>query len=156
MPPSRPTAAELLDAVRDFLERDILPALAADVRFQCRVAINVLATVRRELELGPEFESRERDRLAALLGETDARSSLDALNRRLARKIREGAGDLDPAAARRSPAAHDQGSAPDQQPPVARRVPVRAPFVRSPPPAPPGQARKVMPAGGIARRDRLR
>ena len=98
MPPSRPTAAELLDAVRDFLERDILPALAADVRFQCRVAINVLATVRRELELGPAFEGGERDRLTALLGEADARSSLDALNRRLARKIREGAGDLDPTA----------------------------------------------------------
>jgi hypothetical protein len=98
MPPSRPTAAELLDAVREFLERDVLPALAADVRFQCRVAINVLASVRRELELGPEFESRERDRLAALLGDTDARTSLDALNRRLAWEIREGAGDLDPAA----------------------------------------------------------
>jgi Domain of unknown function (DUF6285) len=98
MPPSRPTAAELLDAVREFLERDVLPALAADVRFQCRVAVNVLASVRRELELGPEFESRERDRLAALLGDTDARTSLDALNRRLAWEIREGAGDLDPAA----------------------------------------------------------
>jgi hypothetical protein len=96
--PRRPTAAELLDAVREFLERDVLPALAADVRFQCRVAINVLATVRRELELAPEFEARERDRLRALLGDTDARSSLDALNRRLARAIREGASDLDPAA----------------------------------------------------------
>jgi Domain of unknown function (DUF6285) len=98
VPPGRPTAGELLEAVREFLERDVLPALAADVRFQCRVAINVLASVRRELELGPEFESRERDRLAALLGDTDARTSLDALNRRLAWEIREGAGDLDPAA----------------------------------------------------------
>jgi hypothetical protein len=98
MPPSRPTAAELVDAVREFLERDVLPGLAAESRFQCRVAINVLATVRRELELRPLFQSRERDRLAALLGETDALLSLDALNRRLVQRIREGAGDVDSAA----------------------------------------------------------
>jgi len=98
MPPSRPSAAELLEAVREFLERDVLPALAADVRFQCRVAINVLATVRRELELGPALQSRERDRLAALLGPTDQDLSLDALNRRLVQAIREEAGCLDRAA----------------------------------------------------------
>ncbi len=95
MPPSRPTAAELLDAVREFLERDVLPALAADTRFQCRVAINVLATIRRELELGPVFAERERERLATVLGGVGAAESLDALNRRLARAIREGSVDVD-------------------------------------------------------------
>lgn len=95
MPPSRPTAAELLDAVREFLERDVLPALAADTRFQCRVAINVLATIRRELELGPVFAGRERERLATVLGGVGAAESLDALNRRLARAIREGSVDVD-------------------------------------------------------------
>jgi hypothetical protein len=98
MPPSRPTAAELLEAIREFLERDVLPALAADVRFQCRVAINVLATVQRELELGPAFQSRELDRVAALLGATDRDLALDALNRRLVQAIREDAGRLDRAA----------------------------------------------------------
>jgi Domain of unknown function (DUF6285) len=95
VPPSRPTAAELLDAVREFLERDVLPALAADTRFQCRVAINVLATVRRELELGPMLAGRERERLAAVLGDAGAAESLDALNRRLARAIRDGAVDAE-------------------------------------------------------------
>ena len=95
MPPSLPTAAELIDAVRDLLERDILPALTADARFQCRVAINVLAAVRRELELRPAFDRGERDRLAALLGSGAGTESLEALNRRLARAIRDGSVDVD-------------------------------------------------------------
>jgi len=95
MPPSRPTALELLDVVREFLEGDVLPRLAADVRFQCRIAINVLATVRRELEFGAASWSRERARLAGLLGDADPDESLEALNRQLARQIREGAIDVD-------------------------------------------------------------
>ena len=95
MPPGRPTAIELLDVVREFLERDVLPRLTADVRFQCRVAINVISTVRRELELGPAFQSRERERLAGLLGDAKPDESLDALNRRLGRQIREGVIDVD-------------------------------------------------------------
>jgi hypothetical protein len=67
MPPSRPTAAELLEAVREFLERDVLPVLSADSRFQCRIAINVLAMVRRELELRPALDAAERERLATPL-----------------------------------------------------------------------------------------
>ena len=42
----RPTAAELLDAVRHFLETDLLPGLAdARQRFQTLIAANVLAAV---------------------------------------------------------------------------------------------------------------
>jgi hypothetical protein len=67
MPPSRPTTAELLEAVREFRERDVLPVLSADSRFQCRIAINVLAMVRRELELRPALDAAERERLATLL-----------------------------------------------------------------------------------------
>jgi hypothetical protein len=97
MPPSRPTAAELLDAVREFLERDVLPALAADLRFQCRIAINVLATVRREIDLRPSSEARERERLETLLGAPGTGEPLDELNRRLARMIRDGSLDIDSA-----------------------------------------------------------
>ena len=98
MPSSRPTAVELLEVVREFLERDVLPQLAADVRFQCRVAINVLGTVGRELELGPVFQSRERERLAELLADTGAGESLETLNRRLVQQIRGGDIDVDSAA----------------------------------------------------------
>jgi len=100
VPPSRPIAAELLDAVREFLERDVLPALAADTRFRCRIAINVLATVRREVELGSVFAGRERERLATVLGDAGPAEALDALNRRLAHAIRDGSIDVDGAALR--------------------------------------------------------
>src|SRR5262245_32111372 len=97
MPPSRPTAAELLEAIRGFLERDVLPVLAAASRFQCRIATNVLAMVRRELELRPALDAAERERLATLLGQPSAGESIDELNRRLARAIRDRSIDVDSA-----------------------------------------------------------
>ena len=56
MPLSLPSAPDLLAVVREFLENDILPAagLDDDKRFNVRVAVNLLATVERELRLGPE------------------------------------------------------------------------------------------------------
>jgi hypothetical protein len=87
MPNSRPPAVELIEAVRDFLERDVLPSLMGDRRFQCRVAINVLAIVGRELRLGPAADAREHAALAALLAEG---GSLDELRRTLSARIRDG------------------------------------------------------------------
>jgi aminoglycoside phosphotransferase (APT) family kinase protein len=51
-PHGRPTASELLDAVRGFLTDQVMPATAGQVAFHARVAANVLAIVARELELG--------------------------------------------------------------------------------------------------------
>jgi hypothetical protein len=78
----RPTATELLDAVRDFLagERRLDPFLQ-------RVATNVLAIVAREVELSPAMDAAERARLADLLGHEGA---LHDLNVEFARAIREG------------------------------------------------------------------
>lgn len=47
----RPTAAELVEAAREFLESEVLPQ-AADrrLRFRTLVAINALGIVQRELE----------------------------------------------------------------------------------------------------------
>jgi len=53
-PYGRPTASELLDAVRDYLLADVLPATDGQLAFHARVAANVLAIVARELELGPD------------------------------------------------------------------------------------------------------
>ncbi|HEY3067479.1 MAG TPA: DUF6285 domain-containing protein [Methylomirabilota bacterium] len=94
MPNSRPPAAELVEGVRDFLERELLPSLTGDRRFQCRVAINVLAIVARELRLGPAADARELAALAGLLGED---GPLPELRRTLAARIR--AGDVDPSSA---------------------------------------------------------
>ncbi len=45
----RPTARELVQAVREFLEADVLAATEGRVRYQTRVAVNVLSMVEREL-----------------------------------------------------------------------------------------------------------
>jgi hypothetical protein len=63
---SFPTAAQLLEAVREFLERDVMEATEGRVRFHARVAVNALAIVERELALGPAHEEAAAARLAAL------------------------------------------------------------------------------------------
>jgi hypothetical protein len=85
----RPTAPELLEAVREFLERDVVggDAPSAQVGFHARVAANVLAIVERELALGPELVAADRERLRALL---DRDGSLADLHTGLAEAIRNG------------------------------------------------------------------
>jgi len=51
-PYGRPTASELLEAVREYLLDSVMPATSGRVAFHGRVAANVLAIVARELELG--------------------------------------------------------------------------------------------------------
>ncbi len=50
-PYGRPTASELLDAVREFLTDGVMPATTGQLAFHARVAANVLAIVAREMEL---------------------------------------------------------------------------------------------------------
>lgn len=92
MPAIKPEPAVLLDAAIDYLERELLPSLAGYHRFQCRVTVNVLAQVRRELLLAPGQADAERARLTALLGHPGER---DELNRELAARIRAGEIALD-------------------------------------------------------------
>jgi hypothetical protein len=87
MPAIQPDASALLAAAIDYLERELLPTLAGYHRFQCRVTVNVLAQVRRELALAPGQADAERTRLIALLGHPGER---DALSRELAARIRAG------------------------------------------------------------------
>lgn len=61
-----PTAAELVEAVGEFLEREVLPATAGALRFHVRVARNVLGVVERELALGAAQEAAHSARLAGL------------------------------------------------------------------------------------------
>ncbi len=83
-PHDRPTMAELVEAVREFLAGDVVDATEGRVRFHARVAANALSMVERELVMGPELEERARARLAALGFESDGD---------LARAIRDGAVD---------------------------------------------------------------
>ncbi len=66
----RPHAAELLEAVRAFLEEQVVPALDGTRQFHARVAANVLAIVGRELALGDEALRSEWRRLGVLLGDS--------------------------------------------------------------------------------------
>jgi len=67
-----PSAAELLDAVRGFLESEVLPVTEGRVRFHVRVAANVLGTVAREIALGPEQAAAHARRLESLGVHSDA------------------------------------------------------------------------------------
>lgn len=88
---NRPTAAELIEAVREFLE-PLAPELSGRAAFLARVAGNVLSMVERELALAPEASVAEHARLTALLGQD---GTLEALNRELCRRIRDGRLTLD-------------------------------------------------------------
>lgn len=98
----RPTALELLAAVRAFLEDDLVPTLEGRRRFHALVAANVLSVVERELAGEEEQLARQWDRLAALFGlEPSARpqaasalrGAVRDLETRLAERIRAGAAD---------------------------------------------------------------
>ncbi|MFD1930315.1 MULTISPECIES: DUF6285 domain-containing protein [Nonomuraea] len=86
-PHDLPTAAQLVAAVREFLQADVLPAVEGRVRFHTRVAINVLGMVEREIELGPSQAASHAERLASLGVADDAE---------LARAVREGDLEGDP------------------------------------------------------------
>jgi uncharacterized protein DUF6285 len=50
----RPTAAELIAAVAEFLETDVRESTSGQVNFHSRVAANALRMVERELLAGPD------------------------------------------------------------------------------------------------------
>jgi len=75
-----PSVQQLVEAVREWMERDVLSSTTGRVQFHTRVAINVLAIVERELNLGPEQLARHRVRLAELGFATDAELA-DAIRR---------------------------------------------------------------------------
>ena len=95
----RPHAAELAEAVREFIETEILPGIDDPrLRFRALVAANALSILERELTIGPPLVRREVESLAHLLGRGDhipddadgLRRWASDLNRELARRIRAG------------------------------------------------------------------
>ncbi|WP_334143095.1 DUF6285 domain-containing protein [Rhabdothermincola sp.] len=71
-PHDRPTAAELVEAVRELLERDVLDVTDGQVRFHVRVAVNVLRMVERELAEGPVMAEAHARRLEQVGFTSDA------------------------------------------------------------------------------------
>ena len=95
----RPHAGELAQAVREFIETEILPGIDDPrLRFRTLVAANGLGILERELALGAPLVRREVEALGTLLGRAERvpddleglRRCASDLNRELARRIRAG------------------------------------------------------------------
>src|SRR5271168_1870953 len=97
MPQSTPKAAILLEAAVKYLETELMPTLDGYHRFQTRVTVNVLNTLRRELQMRGAQAEAERSRLAAMLGHD---GEVEALSIELAERIRSGAIAIDDPALR--------------------------------------------------------
>ena len=83
----RPTYTELLEAVQHFLETDVVPALDGPKKFHARVAANVLAIVRRELQSEDAQLGSEWRRLDAVLDTAPPPpTERDALRQQLAQR----------------------------------------------------------------------
>jgi hypothetical protein len=119
----RPTALELLDAARQFLEEQAVPALDGPRQFHARVAANVLAIVGRELRDGDGYLRAEWTRLTALMRPGDAptdpparaeelRDTVTALNVELSARVR--AADADTGTFRAAVLAHLRATVDDK------------------------------------------
>lgn len=85
----QPTVAELIQAVRNFIDTTAISELEGRSRFHARVASNVLAIVLRDLAAREENDTAEAKRLEELLGGMRG-ESIESLNRELASRIRNG------------------------------------------------------------------
>jgi hypothetical protein len=100
----RPTYAELLDAVRHFLETDVVPRLEGPKKFHARVAANVLGIIERELATEDTHLGNELARLEKLMGHSasathERRTLRDAIRKHtidLCKRIRAGEADTGP------------------------------------------------------------
>ena len=95
----RPSAKELVEAVREVLKEEILPDLEdPQTRYQAQVALNALGILERELTQEEKLIKEEHERLARLLDEDrttpgsleELKERVGELNRDLAGRIRAG------------------------------------------------------------------
>ncbi|MEN9504307.1 MAG: hypothetical protein RI958_233 [Actinomycetota bacterium] len=90
----RPTSGELLAAVAEVLERDIVPALSGPAQHQARVAASLVAIVEREIRLGAGAAEREVDALRSLVPDrSDELLDLATLRAVVAGRLRAGSAD---------------------------------------------------------------
>ena len=86
---NQPSVAELVQAVKNFIDNTAAPNLTGHPAFHARVASNVLATVLRDLEARTSNEAAERAGLVALL-DCDPALDLETMNQRLCDEITAG------------------------------------------------------------------
>ena len=83
----KPSLAEIVTAVREFLENKAIPELKGHTAFHARVAANALMIAEREIATYGTASTEEMARLEALLGR---KGTLDELNRALCARISSG------------------------------------------------------------------
>jgi hypothetical protein len=87
----RPTSLELVQAVRLYLEKELLPGLTdARQRFQTLVAAHVLGIVEREVPQADALLAEEAQLLTSLLGHVVGSEEVAAANKELSEHIRQG------------------------------------------------------------------
>ena len=82
-----PSAEQLLAAVAELLEDEVLAAVPDALKHKCRVAGNLARILERQEALGPAGAARERERLAALAGMAGSADTVE-LSRQLAQRIK--------------------------------------------------------------------
>ena len=88
----RPSATELIEAARQHLEMNVIPAVKDinhKIYFQTLVAINVLRIVEREMALSRAHDRAAWERLDALLGESETPDSRESWAEALAQRNAE-------------------------------------------------------------------
>lgn len=98
----QPSAEELLAAIAELLEDELLPALPDALKHKCRVAANLARILERQEQLGRGAAARERDLLRTVLGDKAGVRAADdvvELSRQLAQRI---TADDDPGFQRRT------------------------------------------------------
>src|SRR5690625_2417833 len=71
-PHDQPNTNELVRSVRDFLSESIISEVSDELEFHCRIAINILTMVERELDLHGQHSATHRARLEEFGVKTDA------------------------------------------------------------------------------------
>ena len=87
-----PSTGELVEAVREWLQSDVLAATDGRLQYHTRVAINVLSIVERELALGATHEQAHLDRLRSLGVADDAALAAAIRSGELDDRLRRGTG----------------------------------------------------------------
>lgn len=88
----KPSAGELLQALKTFLSETAAPNLTGHAAFHARVAVNVVGILERELALWPQEAAQAHIRLKALTGQD---GDLPTLTRLLCQAVRDGRIALD-------------------------------------------------------------
>ncbi len=79
-PHDRPSAVELLEAVREWMEKDLMVGIEPRLQFHTRVAMNVLDIVSREIAMGADQLESHAELLASFGVSTDAELSQQIRN----------------------------------------------------------------------------